>query len=48
MAIDYQEIVAIVAQCVTLALPIGLVFGIGGKAVDMFLSMALGKERVKL
>lgn len=48
MTLDYQEIVSIVAQCMKLALPIGLVFGIGGKSVDMFLSMALGKERVKL
>jgi len=44
----YGEIVAICAECISLALPIGVCFGLAGKACDLFLSLAFGKERVKL
>lgn len=46
--IDYSSIVDIAAKCIAVALPIGLIFGLAGKAVNFFLSMVLGKERVEL
>lgn len=47
-SIDYSQVVDIAAKCIAVALPIGLIFGIAGKAVNFFLSMVLGKERVDL
>lgn len=44
----YAEIIAICAECMKLALPIGFGFGLAGKACDFFLSLAFGKERVRL
>lgn len=46
--LDYQQVVEIAAKTIAVALPIGLVFGIAGKAVNFFMSMVLGKERVNL
>lgn len=46
--IDYSQVVTIAACCIGAALPIGLIFGIAGKAVNFFLSMVFGKERVDL
>lgn len=46
--IDYSQVVSLVTYCIAAALPIGLIFGIAGKAVNFFLSMVFGKERVDL
>lgn len=46
--IDYSQVVAICTSCIAAALPIGIIFGIAGKAVNFFLSMVFGKERVDL
>lgn len=46
--LDYQVIVNLAAQVISCALPIGIVFGLAEKLVNTFLSMALGKERIKL
>lgn len=46
--VDYAEIVVLCAECIKVALPIGFAFGLSGKACDFFLSLAFGKERVKL
>lgn len=48
MAIDYNEIIQLCAECLTYAVPIGFIFGLTGKAYDLFMSMAFGKERVRL
>lgn len=46
--IDYQQIVTICAQCMAVALPIGVIFGISGRIINFFLGMVTGKERVNL
>lgn len=46
--VDYNEIIVLCAECIRMALPIGFAFGLSGKACDFFLSLAFGKERVKL
>lgn len=48
MEIDYSQIVALCAECLAVSLPIGITFGLTGKAYDLFMSMAFGKERVRL
>ena len=48
MKIDYSQIIALCAQCLAVGAPIGFIFGITGKAYDLFMSMAFGKERVRL
>lgn len=48
VVIDYQQIVTICAQCLTVALPIGVIFGIAGRITNFFLGMVTGKERVSL
>lgn len=48
MEIDYGQIVALCAECLSVAMPIGFVFGLTGKVYDLFMSMAFGKERVRL
>lgn len=48
MEIDYSQIVSLCAQCLAVALPIGFTFGLTGKVYDLFMSMAFGKERVRL
>lgn len=48
MTIDYSQVVAIVTNCIMVALPIGVIFGLAGKACNFFLSMVFGKERVDL
>lgn len=48
MMVDYSEIIALCAECLAVALPIGFVFGLTGKVYDLFMSMAFGKERVRL
>lgn len=46
--IDYSQVVDICAKCIAVALPIGMIFGLAGKAVNFFMDMALGKEKVNL
>lgn len=46
--IDYSQVVDIAVKCISVALPIGLIFGLAGKAMNFFMSMVLGKERVDL
>lgn len=46
--LDYSQVVEICAQCIAVALPIGLIFGLAGKVVTFFMSMVLGKEKVDL
>lgn len=46
--IDYQEVVTLCAQMISVALPIGLIFGLSEKLVNGFLSMVFGERRVKL
>lgn len=45
--IDYQQIVDLLARCVAVALPIGLIFGLAEKAYNAFMSMVFGRDRVK-
>lgn len=46
--IDYSQVVSLATACMKAALPIGIIFGLAGKAVNFFMSMVLGKERVDL
>lgn len=46
--IDYSQVVDIAAKCIATALPIGMIFGLAGKATNFFLSLVFGKERVDL
>ena len=46
--IDYSQVVLVATACISAALPIGLIFGLAGKACNFFMSMVLGKERVDL
>lgn len=46
--IDYSQVVNLAAACIAAALPIGIIFGLAGKAANFFMSMVLGKERVDL
>ncbi len=46
--LDYQVIINLAGTCIAAALPIGIVFGLAEKAVNAFLSMAFGKEKIKL
>jgi len=48
MELDYSQIIGMCAECLAVAMPIGFIFGITGKAYDLFMSMAFGKERVRL
>lgn len=47
-AIDYQQIVNLCAEIIRLALPIGVIFGLSRVAVNGFLSMVFGKNKVDL
>lgn len=46
--VDYQSVVNALAGLLVVAVPIGLIFGVARKACRMFLSMAFGKEDIKL
>lgn len=48
MSLNYQQIIDAVAMVVTYSLPIGLIFGITEKLVNMFLSFAFGKEKINI
>lgn len=48
MEIDYNQIVVLCAECLAVAMPMGVIFGLTGKLYDLFMSMAFGKERVRL
>lgn len=48
MQLDYQQVVDLCAQAMAVGLPIGVVFGLGEKACNLFLSLAFGKERVRI
>ena len=48
MQLDYQQVVDLCAQAMTVGLPIGVVFGLAEKACNLFLSLAFGKERVRI
>lgn len=48
MEIDYNQIVLLAAECLGVSMPIGIIFGLTGKLYDLFMSMAFGKERVRL
>lgn len=45
---DYQQIIDMVAECIKIAMPIGVVFGLSEKVINLFLSLAFGKEKVRL
>lgn len=45
--IDYQQVVDLCVQAVSVALPIGLIFGLAEKLINGFLSMVFGKDRVR-
>lgn len=46
--IDYQEIVSLCAKMISVALPIGLIFGLSEKLINGFLSIVFGEKRVRL
>lgn len=46
--LDYQQVVDLCAQAMSVGLPIGVIFGLAEKAINLFLSMAFGKERVRI
>lgn len=48
LTIDYQQIVTICGQCMAVALPIGVIFGVCSRVTTFFLGMVTGKERVSL
>jgi uncharacterized membrane protein YphA (DoxX/SURF4 family) len=48
MDLDYQIIINMVAQIISVALPIGVVFGLAERLVNAFLSMAFGERKVRL
>lgn len=48
LTIDYQVIVNIIAQCITVAMPIGLLFALTDWLVTFFFSVATGKKKVSL
>lgn len=48
MSVDYSQVVELCAQCLSLAMPIGVIFGLSSKVYNLFLSMVFGKERIKI
>lgn len=46
--LDYQLIINLLGEYLRAALPIAIIFGLAGKATNLFLSLAFGKERVDL
>lgn len=46
--VDYQEIIGMVAEFMSVALPIGIIFGIGEKLINLFFSLAFGKDKVRM
>ncbi len=46
--IDYQQVVTLCAEILSVSMPIGIIFGLCSKVCDLFLSLAFGKERVRL
>jgi hypothetical protein len=48
MNIDYQGTVTLALAFITMALPIGIVFGITEKLLRMFLSAVTGEKNIKM
>ena len=40
---DYQEVIELIAECIKIAMPLGLVIGLAEWAVSFFINTALGK-----
>ena len=48
MTVNYQQVVDILVVAITLAVPIGFIFGVVEKIINMFFSFAFGKNKVSL
>jgi hypothetical protein len=46
--IDYQTIINLVGTMIGYALPIGCIFGLGEKLVNMFISIAFGEKKIRM
>jgi hypothetical protein len=46
--IDYQQIVGLVGEVMTVAIPVGLIFGLADKLYNAFMSMVFGKDKINL
>lgn len=48
LSLNYQQIIDMMVKLISCSLPIGLIFGITEKLVNMFLSFAFGKEKINI
>ena len=48
MELNYQIVIDMVAEIISLSLPIGITFGLAERLINAFLSMAFGERRIKL
>lgn len=47
-SLNYQVIVELVATYIMISLPIGILFGLAGKLINMFLSAVFGDKTIKM
>ena len=48
MELNYQTLIDLVGVCVKNALPIGIVFGIAEKMLNLFFSLAFGAKNIRM
>jgi hypothetical protein len=46
--LNYQEIINTLGLFVAISLPIGILFGMTSKIINLFLSLAFGERNIKL
>lgn len=47
MELDYQAIINLVAMIIGVAIPIGVIFGLTEKLINLFLSACFGSKEIK-
>ena len=47
-SLNYQSIIELVSIMIAVSLPIGIVFGLSVKLVNLFISMVFGERNIKL
>lgn len=48
MELDYQTIINLAGNAVAYALPIGIVFGVAEKMLNLFFSLAFGAKNIRM